>query len=133
MAIDSKGNAPILTKMVKKLAVRKNWRETKREQDRIVKYVVNQTKNAAFNYIITRPSDYMIRDKPSRKKLAASKSVRTASFNIINISSKRPFSLFRVVGNNNKLISDLFSLSLSLSLLCYILRTATWSFPSYEY
>lgn len=83
MALDDKGSAPILTKMVKKLAVRKNWRETKREQDRIVKYIVNQTKDAVFNYIITRPSDSMIRDKPSRKKLAASKSVRTISFKII--------------------------------------------------
>jgi hypothetical protein len=89
VALDNKGSTPIITKMVKKLAVRKNWREMKREQDRIVKYVVNQTKDAAFNYIITRPSDSMIRDKPSRKKLAASKSVSTTSFNIICISSER--------------------------------------------
>ena len=56
----------------------------KREQDKIVKYIVNQTKNASFNYIITRPSDALIRDGSSRKKLAASKSVREHKRNTDN-------------------------------------------------
>mmetsp|Transcript_435 Transcript_435/g.553 ORF Transcript_435/g.553 Transcript_435/m.553 type:complete len:93 (+) Transcript_435:183-461(+) len=55
------------------MAVSKTSRGTKKEQDRIVNYISNQTKNAHFNYIITRPST-SIWDKPSRKKLAASKS-----------------------------------------------------------
>jgi len=75
MALDSKGSVPFFSKIVKKMALRKNWRDTKREQDKIVKYLANQTKDASFNYIITRPSDTMIWNKPSRKKLAASKSV----------------------------------------------------------
>ena len=75
MALDAKGSAPFLTKVVKKMAFRKNWRSTKREQDRIVQYIANQTKDASFNYIVTRPSAAFIWDRPSRKKLAASKSV----------------------------------------------------------
>ena len=56
------------------MGVKKEWRNIKREQDKIVKYITNQTKNTHFNYVITRPSG-SIWDKPSRKKLAASKSV----------------------------------------------------------
>mmetsp|Transcript_2196 Transcript_2196/g.4699 ORF Transcript_2196/g.4699 Transcript_2196/m.4699 type:complete len:438 (+) Transcript_2196:55-1368(+) len=74
MALDAKGSAPFFTKMVKKMAFRKNWRSTKREQDRIVQYIASQTKDASFNYIVTRPSAAFIWDRPSRKKLAASKS-----------------------------------------------------------
>jgi len=84
LASDGKGTTPILSKVVKKLAVRKNWKGMKREQDKIVKYIVNQTKNASFNYIITRPSDTLIRDGSSRKKLAASKS-QPGPFPITNI------------------------------------------------
>ena len=75
VALDQNGSTPVFSKMVKKFALRKDWRESKREQDRIIKYIVNQTKDASFNYIITRPSDAMIWDKPSRKKLSASKSL----------------------------------------------------------
>lgn len=64
-------------KVVKTLAVKKNWRVALREQDRIVKYIVNSTKRTSMNFIVTRPSsDCMIWDRPSRRKLAASKSVR---------------------------------------------------------
>jgi len=73
LSLGNKGTAPFLSTIVKKVAGRKDWRNAKREQDQIVEYVTNQTKNAHFNYIITRPSG-SIRDKPSRKKLAASKS-----------------------------------------------------------
>ena len=95
MALDGKGSVPFFSKMVKKMALRKNWRDTKREQDKIVKYLANQTKYASFNYIITRPSDTMIWNKPSRKKLAASKSVCKISpllkaGNITNIENNLP-------------------------------------------
>mmetsp|Transcript_7871 Transcript_7871/g.19534 ORF Transcript_7871/g.19534 Transcript_7871/m.19534 type:complete len:432 (+) Transcript_7871:105-1400(+) len=73
MTLDQKGNAPFLSTIVKKMAVRRSYRSMKKEQDRIVKYISKQTKNAHFNYIITRPSG-SIWDRPSRKKLAASKS-----------------------------------------------------------
>jgi hypothetical protein len=59
--------------MAKKMAVGRDWRNAKKEQDKIVKYITHQTKNAHFNYVVTRPSG-AIWDKPSRKKLAASKS-----------------------------------------------------------
>ena len=75
MSIDAKGTTPFLSTMFKKMAVKKSYRSVKKEQDRIVKYISKQTKNAHFNYIITRPSG-SIWDRPSRKKLAASKSVR---------------------------------------------------------
>jgi len=84
VALDEKGTAPMLSKMVKTLAVRKNWRDMKREQDKIVQYIVNQTKQTPFNYIITRPNESMIRDKASRKELAASKS-QPGPFPITNI------------------------------------------------
>lgn len=71
----SKGNqgTPLLSTMVKKMAFSKEWKDKKREQDQIAKYLMHETKNMHFNYIVTRPSD-LIWDKPSRKKLAASKS-----------------------------------------------------------
>lgn len=79
-ASDCRGSAPMLTSVVKKMAVRKTRREMLQEQDRIVKYIskyVDQSDGdeSPFQYIITRPSE-MIWDRPSRKKLAASKSVR---------------------------------------------------------
>lgn len=58
------------------MAFSKEWKDKKREQDQIAKYLMHETKNMHFNYIVTRPSD-LIWDKPSRKKLAASKSVRS--------------------------------------------------------
>lgn len=72
----------MISNVVKKMAVRKTRRETLKEQDRIVKYISKhlQTREEegsgepTFQYIITRPSE-LVRDRPSRKKLAASKSV----------------------------------------------------------
>jgi hypothetical protein len=71
----SKGDrgTPLLSTVVKKIAISKDWRNKKKEQDKIVKYLMHGTKNAHFNYIITRPGG-AIWDRPSRKKLAASKS-----------------------------------------------------------
>lgn len=78
VARDDKGATPVLGKVAKKLAVKKSTRDSLREQDRIVKYIVNSTKQTSMNFIVTRPSsDTMIWDRPSRKKLAASKSVGT--------------------------------------------------------
>ena len=73
----SKGDrgTPLLSTVVKKMAISKDWRNKKKEQDKIVKYLMHGTKNSHFNYIITRPGG-AIWDRPSRKKLAASKSVR---------------------------------------------------------
>jgi len=76
VSVDNKGSAPFISKIVKKAAVKKDWKMIKKEQDKIVRYITAQTKNAHFNYIITRPSG-AVWDKPSKKKLAASKSVRT--------------------------------------------------------
>ena len=73
--------------MVKKMAVRKTRREMLVEQDKIVKFISKYQKAKAseeggnpFNYIITRPSE-LVWDRPSRKKLEASKSVRRGSIN----------------------------------------------------
>eukprot|EP00537_Pseudo-nitzschia_pungens_P002974 CAMPEP_0172374052 /NCGR_PEP_ID=MMETSP1060-20121228/54220_1 /TAXON_ID=37318 /ORGANISM="Pseudo-nitzschia pungens, Strain cf. cingulata" /LENGTH=414 /DNA_ID=CAMNT_0013100583 /DNA_START=45 /DNA_END=1289 /DNA_ORIENTATION=+ len=74
VASDEKGTAPFFSKMVKKIAIRKNWKNMKKEQDRIVQYIASSTKDSPLNYIITRPSASLIWDRPSRKKLAASKS-----------------------------------------------------------
>ena len=67
--------------MVKKIAVRKSRRETLQEQDKIIRYITKFMKarelegdESPFHYIVTRPSE-MVWDRPSRKKLAASKSV----------------------------------------------------------
>jgi hypothetical protein len=73
----------MISNVVKKMAVRKTRRVTLHEQDRIVKFISKHFKSALadendeeppFQYIITRPSE-MVWDRPSRKKLAASKSV----------------------------------------------------------
>ena len=71
--------------MVKKMAVRKTRREMLVEQDKIVKFISKYQKAKAseeggnpFNYIITRPSE-LVWDRPSRKKLEASKSVRSGT------------------------------------------------------
>lgn len=79
----SKGNrgTPLLSTVVKKIAISKDWKGKKKEQDQIVKYLMHQTQNAHFNYIVTRPSG-VIWDRPSRKKLAASKSVSRIYENI---------------------------------------------------
>jgi hypothetical protein len=81
-ARDTQGPAPVISNVVKKMAVRKTRREMLNEQDKIVKFISKYQKAKAseesgnpFNYIITRPSE-MVWDRPSRKKLEASKSVR---------------------------------------------------------
>lgn len=73
VASDSKGNVPFFSNIIKKMSLRKSYRNAKDEQDKIIQYVTHATKTVSFNYVITRPSDN-IKDKPSRKKLAASKS-----------------------------------------------------------
>jgi hypothetical protein len=57
------------------MQVSKAKREAFEEQDKIVQYLCTQMNPDSCRYIVTRPSD-LIWDKPSRKKLAASKSVR---------------------------------------------------------
>eukprot|EP00536_Pseudo-nitzschia_multiseries_P010564 jgi/Psemu1/243044/estExt_Genewise1.C_3270013 len=84
VASDEKGVSPFFSKMVKKISFRKNWKNMKREQDRIIQYIANQIKDSPVNYIITRPSASLIWDKPSRQKLAASKS-QPGPFPITNI------------------------------------------------
>lgn len=82
-ARDTQGPAPVITNVVKKMAVRKTRREVLQEQDKIVKFISKYQKaketeeeGTPFNYIITRPSE-IVWDRPSRKKLEASKSVRS--------------------------------------------------------
>lgn len=84
-AADGKGATPMFTNVVKKMAIRKNRRETLQEQDKIIRYINKFLKarelegdESPFQYIITRPSE-MIWDRPSRKKLEASKSVSLAT------------------------------------------------------
>ena len=83
MALDSTGTAPMLSQMVKKMSFSKGRRDTMSEQDEIVKYICTipheeDGKDFPFNFIITRPSD-LLWDWPSRKRLAASKSVSEQS------------------------------------------------------
>lgn len=74
VALDNKGSTPMLSSIVKKMQVTKAKREALAEQDKIVEYISTQLDQDSCRYIITRPSD-LIWDKPSKRKLAASKSV----------------------------------------------------------
>jgi hypothetical protein len=75
-SVDERGNAPIIGQVVKKLQFSKVKRQQLKEQDRIVKFISETTRDMSMNFIVTRPGD-LLWDRPSRKKLAASKSVRT--------------------------------------------------------
>ncbi len=73
----------MFTHLVKKMALRKTRRETLQEQDKIIRYISKylkareiETDELPFHYIVTRPSE-IVWDRPSRRKLAASKSVST--------------------------------------------------------
>ena len=70
------GSRPILSQVVTKVVVGKTKKDKIKEQDQIIEYISTMSDPETFQYIITRPSD-LIRDRPSRKKLAASKSVRS--------------------------------------------------------
>eukprot|EP00980_Cylindrotheca_fusiformis_P007554 scaffold1567_cov102-Cylindrotheca_fusiformis.AAC.5 len=74
VALDDNGSTPILSTLVKKMQVRRPKRVALEEQDKIVHYLSSQMDPQSCRYIVTRPSD-LIFDKPSKKKLAASKSV----------------------------------------------------------
>ena len=76
VSVNADGSAPLLSKVAKKVAIRKTIRESLQEQDQIVQYICTQSEDLPFlDFIVTRPGS-MIWDRPSRKKLAASKSVR---------------------------------------------------------
>ena len=74
----------MFSNLKKKMALRKSSRDLLQEQDKIVKYLCSQSQSSdeddaestksSFQFIITRPSE-LVWDRPSRKKLAASKSV----------------------------------------------------------
>ena len=68
------------------MAITKISRDAFDEEDRIVKYISTQLDTDTCKYIITRPGD-LIWDKPSKKKLAASKSVcaHTALLNCLHL------------------------------------------------
>jgi hypothetical protein len=95
-----------MSKVVKTLAVSKNVRESLREQDRIVKYIVSGTKQMSMNFIVTRPNtDALIWNRPSRKKLAASKSVR--SHPVVQWKNQ-PLIGFGIAYSHNPLLACLF-------------------------
>mmetsp|Transcript_39790 Transcript_39790/g.96060 ORF Transcript_39790/g.96060 Transcript_39790/m.96060 type:complete len:387 (+) Transcript_39790:61-1221(+) len=83
VALDNKGSTPMLSSLVKKLHITKAKREALAEQDKIVEYITTQMDQDSCRYIVTRPSD-LIWDKPSKRKLAASKS-QPGPFSITNI------------------------------------------------
>ncbi|CAJ1966411.1 unnamed protein product [Cylindrotheca closterium] len=83
VALDNEGSTPILSSLVKKMQITKAKREALAEQDKIVAYLSTQLDQDSCRYIITRPSD-LIWDKPSKRKLAASKS-QPGPFAITNI------------------------------------------------
>jgi hypothetical protein len=72
----------MFSQLVKKMAVRKTRRESLYEQDQIVQYICTRADPEWLQFIVTRPSD-VIWDRPSRKKLAASKSVRDVKYSIV--------------------------------------------------
>ena len=83
-ASDDKGTAPLLSQMRKKVAVRKSAREFFQEQDKIVQYISEQQKlSDGMNFVITRPGSLIV-DRPSKKKLLASKS-QPGPFPITNV------------------------------------------------
>ena len=85
-ALDDKGRSTMFASMFKKMTIRKKSREFFQEQDKIVKYICSHHQASdqddddngqgpSFDFIVTRPSE-LIWDRPSRKKLLPSKSVR---------------------------------------------------------
>lgn len=66
----------MLSSLVKKMQITKAKRDALAEQDKIVEYLTTQLDQDSCRYIVTRPS-HLIWDKPSKRKLAASKSVST--------------------------------------------------------
>ena len=117
-ALDAKGKTPMFSNLKKKMAIRKSARDSFQEQDKIVKFICSQsntsfsnrngvdrtTNEACFKFIITRPSD-LVWDRPSRKKLAASKSVSTARvsglfhFAFVVFTSVAPLGLTRSIAS----------------------------------
>lgn len=69
---DTKGQAPVFANVYKYL--RRN--AFLKDQDRITKYIGENTVADFFSYIVTRPG--MTREAASKKRLAASKSVSDA-------------------------------------------------------
>jgi hypothetical protein len=83
VAIDQDGSTPMLASFVKKMTVAKVNKELIKEQDDIVHHICTQlSPSSEHDYIVTRPSN-LLWDRPSRAKLAASKSV---SFAMLYIS-----------------------------------------------
>lgn len=75
----------MFSQLVKKMTVRKSKRDLLNEQDQIVQYICTALQSSpdgpSLQFIVTRPSD-LVWDRPSRKKLAASKSVSYEYANI---------------------------------------------------
>jgi len=72
LTIDGSGKAPIVSRVLKETGNLLGVSPQNKDNDNVVKYIV-ENENEYFHYIVTRPG--ILRDGPSKKKLAASKSV----------------------------------------------------------
>lgn len=117
----------MFSEVVKKIAVRKNRRDNLRDQDRVVDYITKTVEGeeandwndmeCPFQFIITRPSG-MVWDRPSRKKLAPSKSVRNSRVN---------------KATNAYTCSSQHRNSHSHSSLLQLYHTVAWTIPNHEH
>lgn len=77
LASDGRGKKrlPLLTKVMRKVnSLQKHRSSHLQDMDAAIQFIASQKKKVGFSYIVTRPS-IVLRDGPSTKKLAASKSV----------------------------------------------------------
>ena len=78
LASDGHGKAPLLTKMLKTVTTRYRTDQLN-DMNAVISYIHSRHRGKAklhFPYIVTRPPTGALRDGPSTKKMAASKSVR---------------------------------------------------------
>lgn len=83
LASDGRGKTPVLSKLIRKVVSSKQRSANLQDMDAAIQFICAQHRahsqeKVSFQYIVTRPS-FVLRDGPSTKKLAASKSVSTRS------------------------------------------------------
>ena len=81
LASDGHGKTPLWTKVVLKTVTTRYRTDQWKDMNAVIAYVHSRHRGTAkvpFPYIVTRPPVHALRDGPSTKKMAASKSVRAS-------------------------------------------------------
>lgn len=76
----STGKAPIISRVLKETSNLLGMSPLHKDHDAVVKFIHDHS-NEYFHYLVTRPG--LLRDGSSKKKLAASKSVRILYDNVV--------------------------------------------------